>query len=1335
MNFDIEAIQTTALDGNLLHEWQLLNGLSDSLVFEKILDTSCLILRSAEVAFHDRDRSKLKKFCDATNTIKDASPRQTRQSRQVKSRFELIEALAGNIEPGQSEEQFKSTLRSSIEYMVQAYQETWQWQTQYRELTSLSHAPAAFKSLEKRIQQVFQSVAEKLNGGWATPGLQMALEIASTLLGNGSKADANVQTWVLFAGRDNEGPFPLCAQLTMERLPHGSGLLVPSSRHAAYLLLDSSFQLGLQNALLAVRSRYENVPNYDWRWSLSRLTTLNEPNAPIVDVPLCGQSASAAFACAMLALDPEKYVDDRGYDLLDPHVAITAMFDPDAVMEGKLKGVKGVDIKTMGGELERLQIRDIVLATDQDPSELPVNEFFNFDASAKNLDVAYELLNRWSRITRSLKKKIVEASDELLSHEKMLGPEPLCPEEDGYQYVPSPLRQVFPHLRQPVEDVESLKDSEPKHDLNDEELKQFELASWTPWVAPDEPAVQENSTDVAPRIWLHADSGSGKSVLMAMMERNIAAAPGTKIPLRIGKSLESHGSLSDFNWTDDRDAVLRVLYERLLEGHLLGTSDESLGWEWFCRVVKQQGDLVFLLDALDTSDEPPSHKAHAGTNEDTPPLKGLGLFLNDDPHIRRCVAVIAGRHEALTRKREAFSSKQGVSWAHVRVQPWTRESQKKFVGRRSKLELFPPKPTMSNYRTTDFMLLNNKDQEKARAFYRRKYLWEDLTGIPLLLKLLRELTRSGLGETSKLVDISNRYDLYAKAIAQLIDKGKSTLTQLSGSERELLVDQLDEVLGEIAWYAMSEGRLSGYLTGEEFKCIMGKYGDDKEYPNLMPRLYQLNLITDLFDSYGERGIEWRHRSFCEYFAGRYLVMQTKENRKNLRSPLVPCVTESERLEILEKVHRFDPTSPNRDLSLSWEWTLRFALCHANQGSASGKTMNADTLALELIRFGNPWVVYEAIEEDGVQFNLLESEDGRIKLAHSEIRPVEELTRWLVDRVSGYEKNTQYRREYNGSNIDRFTIKNLKLLSWWSSSCIDFANEMLRPDFRDAQFVSPLLELNHAASMLDANEALRNEALSILFSYANRDTRAQFTIPEVYLQSRDSKILDQFIDSFVELPAGKFLTAEFPDPSDSNTSRPPAEFNMPEGRRISRFFVTHGIFEAFSPKHAWLRSQVDDERDQPCDQVSKLTAQAFCDWLTRRTEKSLGGRFRLPTEWEFEWAVRWGGQYADKYWWGPEFNPQMLWFGGKKRTRTEEDSKRAHAETLEHAGLIDPVGNVWCYCDSPKERDCILRGVGCDVLNETRAEVSHCKNIRYDGAITLWRYTGFRVLWEPLKLPT
>ena len=1313
MNIDINGIKKSVLDEGLLQEWMSLGELSDNAVFRKILNTDCLILRSAEKAFDDRDRSRLKDFCDATSTLKDASPRQTRQSLQVKSRLALIEALAGNLEKGRSEELCISSLRTSIEGMVQAYQETWHWQAQYRELAGVEQSPAAFKMLEKGTQDVFQSVAENLNDGWANPGLQMALETANALFGSESTADASVKTWVLFAGRDKEGPFPLCAQLTMERLPNGSGLLVPSSRHAAYLLLDSSFQLGLQNALLAVRARYGDIPEYDWRWSLSRLTTETGPNPSVVDIPLCGQSASAAFACAMLALDSEKYKDDGGHDLLDPHVAITAMFDPSGVKEGKLAGVKSIDIKTMGGELERLQIRDVVIAKGQDPNELPTSAYSNFDDRAKNLDEAYELLSRWSRITRKVKKKIVEASDKLLDHEKMLGPESANPEEDGYRYVQSPLRQVFPHLRQPVEDVESLKDSEPKHDLNDKELKQFELASWIPWVAPDEAPVQENFNEVAPRIWLHADSGYGKSVLMAMMERNIAAAPGTKIPLRLGKSLENHGSLSEFNWRDDRDAVLRVIFERLFEGHLLGTPDESLGWEWFCRVVNKQADAVFLLDGLDTTNE----------------LGGLGRFLNDDPQLRRCVVVIAGRHEALSRRREAFLSDKGVSWAHVRVQPWTKESQKKFVGRRSILELFPPKPTISNYQTTDFMLLDDEDQEKAEKFHRRKYLWEDLTGTPLLLKLLRDLSRSSSGQTSKLADISNRYDLYAKVIDQLIDKGKSTLTQVSGSERELLVDQLDEVLGDIAWFAMSRGRLSGFVTGEEFKKIMGKYGNKKKYPNLMPRLYQLNLITDLFDSYGELGMEWRHRSYCEYFAGRYLVMQTEQNRNSLRSPLVPCVAESERLEVLEDVHRFDASAPNSDLSLSWEWAFRFALCHANQGSASGITIKADTLALELIRFGNPWVVYEAIEKDGVQFRLPEPEDSNVEWVDAEISPVEELTRWLVDRVSGYEKNQRYNHVYNGSNMDRYRLKNKNLLTLWTSRCLDFANEMLHPDFRDAPFISPLLELNHAASMLDTI----GESMSFLATGATSEARAQFTVPEVYLHSPDYGILDKFIDSFVELPAGKFLTADFPGPSDPvRTSRPLAEFNMPEGQRISRFFVTHRVFEAFSPKHGWLRSQVDDEPDQPCDQVSKITAQAFCDWLTRRTKKSQGGRFRLPTEWEFEWAVRWGGQYADKYWWGPEFDPQMLWFGGKKTTRTEEESKTAHGETMEHAGLIDPVGNVWCYCESPEERDCILRGVGCDVLNETRAEVSSCKNIRYDGAITLWRYTGFRVLWEPLN---
>ena len=115
---------------------------------------------------------------------------------------------------------------------------------------------------------------------------------------------------------------------------------------------------------------------------------------------------------------------------------------------------------------------------------------------------------------------------------------------------------------------------------------------------------------------------------------------------------------------------------------------------------------------------------------------------------------------------------------------------------------------------------------------------------------------------------------------------------------------------------------------------------------------------------------------------------------------------------------------------------------------------------------------------------------------------------------------------------------------------------------------------------------------------------------------------------VRIPAGPFLMG-----SDEGAiwEKPVHEVYVSEFE-ISKRPVTLSEYRAFRPSHpeqAGLAANAD-AASSPVTGVSWEDAQAYCQWLTTRT----GRRYRLPTEAEWEKAVR-GGIEGAKYPWGDD----------------------------------------------------------------------------------------------------
>lgn len=125
-------------------------------------------------------------------------------------------------------------------------------------------------------------------------------------------------------------------------------------------------------------------------------------------------------------------------------------------------------------------------------------------------------------------------------------------------------------------------------------------------------------------------------------------------------------------------------------------------------------------------------------------------------------------------------------------------------------------------------------------------------------------------------------------------------------------------------------------------------------------------------------------------------------------------------------------------------------------------------------------------------------------------------------------------------------------------------------------------------------------------------------------------------TFRHVPGGAFLMGSatgFPD-ERPRTAQRVADFWLTEAE------VTNAAFRAFKATHD---SFVEDRHgyqfgvtgydvdgdDQPAVRVTWREAQAFCDWLSRKT----GRVCRLPTEAEWEYAARAG--HDTPFWWGKE----------------------------------------------------------------------------------------------------
>ncbi len=1230
----------------------------------------CALLEWAADQPHqpDFDRAGLAELLDTQTSLQPALQWQARLSDgQIKVFADCYPLYAARLSLINAFIQDDANLESAIRQMAKVVAQSWQYvpvtdnqpvdraKQPVIGLQTPNHLEPSFMKqiTAERCRSVLRDIATA-TGGWSHPGIQMAGEILASLSGDHRKPEVTVRTKIMFAWNDYDNPQGVLAEIILERLPDGCGVLLPDAYRCGYLNMDGKFSTGLQNALWAVRNFAAShlvgstMCQFDWRWSIDLHTAVQtlplEPKDRPLQLPLLGPSAEVAFACAMIASHVDNPDNAGGHDPLDPHVGVTASIASLTWGTDKLKGVGSVDVKTIVGPMQHRHLLEVVIAKDQDKTLIPkTNKRLAFP-EADSLADAYRLMTRHRRLTRGVNAVLQREAKRLLKSFCTPWIRPAICEivaddkrKDQKSEENVALSDVMAASTEPPVDKATSKKRAKRRLLNRRQRVQLttgQLATRSSAAAAKD---DQEATDnwVGNRVRLFADSGLGKSMFILYCEYRIAASDNGLLPLRLGRTTGLDSSLGDITWNGNPDGVLDALADRLkspvkqylemartdggntsaLRQKELDISQEDVR-TWFRWMVKQ-GKVVFLLDALDqVSDGVP----------------GLGAFLGSGDRTE-CPVIMTGRPEVLRGRKEAFMD--NLHWRTLELQPFNDKRQKRYLG-----EL------------ADELISGSDEVDwQSDADEIRRHQWKDLLETPLLLQMLKQIAveESPLEPARRLQDITSRYELYDLAVRHLIGKG---WTSIEAARQEDLLEskeRLREILGQVAWAMARRHDPTNFIEGPEYTKLREAYHLNKD--GNLKALHQVDVITEyqVLDRADEGGLAFRHRSFLEFFAGCHLMDEVSEfDRDSGEDTIRDRVPADSRRKILSQIHETCDQNgnllsfmqgDNNDRPSMWRDTLRFALSHANED-------RREELALELIELGNPWLVYQSLLRDTTPFSAA----------------VQSLSRWLVHR--DWPNWFDYRQAV-GSDMEVQTgVTKAAAAGAVAAGLIDLKLVTDRST-RDAAYLYSLRELLPDGVSLYASiskEAWIKDGLKSLCS---------------------GKGTFDFTSSFATIQAGTFDLSGYTD----HASIHPQQQQIP-GFELADFPVTNELFELFCPTHRRQRDQYSNQDDQPVVQVNWFMATEFCAWLSALT----GEKYRLPTEWEWEWACRWHNTRPETFWWGSAMRDDICWYAkssGYVGSRGRGDTIAALKNAGEHhpsdsAGpeLLDLSGNVWEWCSNP-----------------------------------------------------
>lgn len=131
-----------------------------------------------------------------------------------------------------------------------------------------------------------------------------------------------------------------------------------------------------------------------------------------------------------------------------------------------------------------------------------------------------------------------------------------------------------------------------------------------------------------------------------------------------------------------------------------------------------------------------------------------------------------------------------------------------------------------------------------------------------------------------------------------------------------------------------------------------------------------------------------------------------------------------------------------------------------------------------------------------------------------------------------------------------------------------------------------------------------------------------------------------------------------------------------------------------------------DKKQPMNFVTWKGARRFCEWLTMRERRArrlpAGYVYRLPTEAEWEYAIRAGTSTVFSFGDEVKLLPEYAWF----KTNSKKETHPAGKKKANLWGLYDMNGNVWEWCD-----DWYDGPYNTEVIKDPRGAKSSMENLK------------------------
>lgn len=1167
-------------------------------------------------------------------------------------------------------------------------------------LHPVNSRPAAWHRLAERDQGLATAMNEAVNAtsmGWLDPAAAFLCDTILALsfphedlrLSQPVQPDAVGRTWILIA-LDNHlkatvDPDGLVLQLKIEVIPGGCGMLYPHPSAAAHVVTSRRFQSGLRNAWSVVlgtairRQKYAVAGTLcDYRWSLTAMDDTSEISSS--DLPhrhrhrrilivssLDGRSGEVATACALRSaaegtpIDSSRAVSGKFVGAL-PTSDNPATHGVTSLLQ---KSIGLIELSARSMKLNHID-HLVVTGSQTIPGDLP-KTITRLNAS--DFQSAFRHLSRNSLITAAFKTMQAEAAKDWFATE-CFGLESYVP--NGFQWS---LESNAGLKRDP--DTRVLTSVE-RNAIHQGRLNAFEPKT-TGRIQPT----------VALRIV--AESGMGKSTLLAWCEHTVNAGSDDRIAIRVEHLVDIMSATTAAEFREQvfsegfRQQLLSAL-ESSYPALALPDHNELLNW---LKSKAERGEVVWLLDALDQMSE---HRSN------------VRRFVAEFP---RCPVVLTMRPESVS-DFDTDMSAQGIQWLTADLQKFTEADARTYLGNAA-------------YEFFGNRLPKTRDKESAD---------NHVLEIPLLLRLLRDLIQdqNDVRALENLPELKNRYSIYDAVMnyeGGLLDKGWQSLKKRKPETRRTF-HNFPDVLECIQRAALEQLRLHLFDTKLQGTFYQAVYHELEKFygRQAMPDLEQIDVMGRLlpvFDdtwtnandsssrsrrriprSLAPQGLKWRHRSFLEFHGGcrlATLFASTQPDDNKLAEELL--------LDIHNCVDAENPDRPRSDLDsetdgrvrfrnlpAEWNESLRFALGHLTLEPRS-------RLAARLLEFHNFGVVEAAMANDALEFSP----------------EIEHFTIWHMYTYRKEQVPKAFRRpefEHAEPYIAAASLVNGGIVS----------SKLTERRTREAKYLYPLRELLPPSAGLYVT-------ISAEASLQERLTR---------LGSGDTTW--NFFTSFAKLDGGILDLSRYEEHKSIR----------PQQQRIASFAladfpVTNELFELFCPTHRRHRNQFSDADDQPAVYANWFMATEFCLWLSELT----GTSYRLPTEWEWEWACRWHDTRRETYWWGPKMDDALCWYGGvlgngpaqrlnRTRSRQEaitdfasEDIPDGHPSWVSatQSGLLDMSGNVWEWCANPYSADAdpqdpgssrVLRG------GSWRSLADVCRSASRSHSTPVFRHdnSGFRV---------